>query len=243
MDLWGGRSDRRFFGESHWNEPLRWNAEAAAAGVRYRVFCASMSDVFEARRDLDTWRSRLWGLIEATQHLDWLLLTKRPEQISSKVPWGRRWPHNVWLGCTIENQLWASRRVPLLIQHPAVVRFVSCEPLLGPLDIASWLGSTSTRNGIDWVIAGGESGSKARIMNPRWARDLKDQCIRATVPFHFKQWGNWRPDQQEGRHFAQRVQLPDKGKFLTVVRMSKKLAGRDLDGRTWDDVPQPRKVA
>ncbi len=97
-NVWGIKAERRFFGDKHWAEPLKWDVLAAASGVRARVFCASMADVFEDRRDLDVHRARLWKLIEATPHLDWLLLTKRPEIISRLAPWANQWPENVWLG-------------------------------------------------------------------------------------------------------------------------------------------------
>jgi protein gp37 len=177
-----------------------------------------MADVFEARPELDPVRERLWDLIEATPNLDWLLLTKRPQQVRHRVPWGSDWPRNVWLGTTAENQTWAEKRIPVLLEQPAIVRFVSCEPLLGPLDLRQWL-----VEGLSWVIAGGESGGKARPMQPEWARGLRDQCSAADVPFHFKQWGNWRPaDARYGQG---------------LVRMSKHQSGRELDGRTWNGVP------
>jgi protein gp37 len=241
MSLWGGRTDRRFFGDSHWKQPIRWNAQASAANIRFRVFCASMGDIFESRSDLNVWRARLWDLIRVTPFLDWLLLTKRPEHVSQQVPWGRNWPINVWLGTTIENELWASRRVPALLEHEAAVRFVSCEPLLGPVDLRRWLGSTESRLGIDWVIAGGESGAKARPMNPGWAFSLRDQCVDADVPFHFKQWGNWRPDYVGSPPLAKRVQVRGHvGVPVTLVSLGKGAAGRDLDGTTWDGLPRPR---
>jgi protein gp37 len=241
MSLWGARSDRRFFGEAHWKEPLRWNAEASAANRRYRVFCASMGDVFEPRSDLDPWRTRLWDLIRATPCLDWLLLTKRPERVQLEVPWNRSWPVNVWLGTTVENQLWASRRVPIVLEHPAAVRFVSCEPLLGPLDLRKWLGSALSAPGIDWVIAGGESGPKARAMDPRWVLGLRDQCVETDVPFHFKQWGNWRPDYAGSPPMAKRLCLRRQtGPIVNLIRLSKTAAGRELDGSTWDGFPVPR---
>ncbi len=213
--VWGARAERRFFGDAHWSQPARWNNEAAATGQRRRVFCASMADVFEDRRDLDGARARLWPVIEATPHLDWLLLTKRPEHVMQLVPWGSAWPANVWLGTTAETQLWAERRLAHLAAVPARVRFVSCEPLLGPLDLSGWLGKS-----LGWVIAGGESGGKARKSDPVWFRALRDQCMAARVPFHFKQWGNWAPA-SDGE----------------MARMSKKAAGRVLDGRTWDGFP------
>jgi protein gp37 len=216
--LWGLRAERRFFSDAHWREPLRWNARAAAAGVRRRVFCASMADVFEARDELRDARERLWILIADTPALDWLLLTKRPEHVAACVPWGNDWPQNVWLGTTVETQRWAQERIPHLLSNAARVRFLSCEPLLGPLDLAEWLG----RGRVDWVIAGGESGPKARPMDPIWPTSVRDQCKHAGVAFHFKQWGDWGPS----------LDHP-----YRLTRVGKKAAGRHLDGRTWDQFP------
>src|SRR5689334_19979739 len=98
QEIWGARADRRFFTDKHWGQPKLWNEDARRQGIRYRVFCASMADVFEGRKELDSWRRRLWHLISETPHLDWLLLTKRPENVLKAVPWGDRWPSNVWIG-------------------------------------------------------------------------------------------------------------------------------------------------
>lgn len=235
QDIWGPRTIRRFFGEAHWREPLRWNEEAARVGARHRVFCASMADVFEGRPELDALRIRLWALIAETPSLDWLLLTKRPERIERSVPWGDQWPENVWLGVTAENQHWANKRIPLLLKFRSAVRFVSCEPLIGPVDLSAWL---KGQHAIDWVIAGGESGHKARPMNPDWARSLRDQCRRASVAFHFKQWGHWRPEEESVGPASKQVHVIDsKGAPVVLVRLGKHAAGRDLDGRTWDEFP------
>ena len=235
QDIWGPRAERRFFSDAHWRDPLKWNAEAARAGVRRRVFCASMADVFENRAELNPHRERLWQLIADTPSLDWLLLTKRPDRILKSVPWGSIWPTNVWAGVTAENQLWARRRIPLLLELPAAVRFLSCEPLLGALDLTQWL--TGSRR-VDWVIAGGESGHKARPMNPEWARKLRDQCRASGVAFHFKQWGHWRPDYANAASARRRVAVADSnGRAITLVRLGKHAAGRELDGRTWDEFP------
>jgi protein gp37 len=234
-DIWGPRASRRFFSEAHWREPVKWNSEAASAGVRRRVFCASMADVFENRAELEQVRERLWQLIADTPALDWLLLTKRPERILKCVPWGTAWPANVWVGTTAENQHWARKRIPVLLELPAVVRFLSCEPLLGRLELDQWLAGPRR---IDWVIAGGESGHKARPMNPEWARALRDQCHSADVPFHFKQWGHWRPDYKSAGSTRMRVAVEDsQGRVITLVRLGKHAAGRELDGRTWDELP------
>ena len=240
QDIWGRRAARRFFGEQHWREPLKWNTEAARTGVRRRVFCASMADVFEDRRDVGATRDRVWQLIAETPWLDWLLLTKRPENFLRFAPWGNPWPSNVWAGVTAENQLWASRRIPLLLQVPAVVRFISCEPLLGRLQLGDWIRG-KTR--IDWVIAGGESGHKARPMNPEWARYLRDECSKAGVAFHFKQWGHWRPEQGHLPRSRKRLSVEgSKGQVITLVRMGKHAAGRDLDGEVWDQFPFGQRV-
>jgi protein gp37 len=235
QQVWGPTAERRFFGERHWQEPLKWNADAAAHRKRRRVFCASMADVFEDRRSLDVWRSKLWELIEATPQLDWLLLTKRPEHVEAFTPWGRTWPRNIWLGTTVENQETADERLPHLRKIPAAVRFISAEPLRGPLEIQSWLRTT-----IDWAITGGESGPKARPSSPSWFRELLGQCIAADVPFHFKQWGDWVPGAQlkPGAPSAPAVKRVDDGTMM--LRVGKKAAGRLLDGAMWDGLPLAR---
>lgn len=235
LDLWSKGAPRRMMSDAYWRQPIAWNREAEAAGRRDRVFCASMADVFEDRRDLDALRERLWRLIADTPSLDWLLLTKRPEQVARLVPW-QDWPRNVWLGTTIENQRWAEKRLPHLLEHPAIVHFVSCEPLLGPIELAPWMSASRGDRRIGWVIAGGESGHRARPMNPLWARALRDQCRAHGVPFHFKQWGNWRPaaGDLDGRDV--RTLHGTEGPIV-MVRLNKKLSGRTLDGKQWDGVP------
>jgi protein gp37 len=140
-DRWGPHGDRLRTSAANWQQPLKWNRAAAAAGIRARVFCASMADVFD-NRAATRWRDDLWHLIHQTPHLDWLLLTKRPQNICGMLPttdigtpaWGLGWP-NVWLGTTVENQVEADRRIPKLLEIPAAVHFLSCEPLLGPVDL------------------------------------------------------------------------------------------------------------
>jgi protein gp37 len=226
---WGPRAPRRFFGDQHWKEPLKWNEEAASQGTRFRVFCASMADVFEYRAELTPWREKLWDLIEQTPNLDWLLLTKRPQRIALYNRWGA-WPPNVWLGTTVENQRTAAERIPYLLENSAPVLFLSCEPLIGPVDLSNYL-----RAGLNWIIAGGESGGTSRPPDPAWMRSLRDQCRAAKVPFLFKQWGNWSPVNEEIATRQTQMHIFAGGE--TVCRKNKKEAGRLLDGRTWDEVP------
>jgi protein gp37 len=229
--IWGRHAPRRFFGDEHWKHPLRWNAEAERDQVRRRVFCASMADVFEVRAELNPWRARLWPLIEQTPWLDWLLLTKRPKNVRRMAPWGSRWPHNVWLGTTAENQKHADLRIPELLESPARIHFISAEPLIGPLSIARW-------SGIDWVIAGGESGHHARPTDPEWVRSLRDECHESGIAFHFKQWGHWAPELPHGITPRQRLQLnSNESAKTTLYGLGKSIAGRALDGRTWDQFP------
>lgn len=238
QSLWGKEAPRRFFGETHWKEPLKWEKEARSAGTRARVFCASMADVFENKISLNDERARLWNLIEQTPHLDWLLLTKRPEHITSMTPWGDHWPRNVWIGTSVENQRIAALRLPHLLAVPAAVRFLSCEPLLGPLDLRSWF-NRHGHNPIDWVIAGGESGKNSRPMHPDWAIGLLRQCQLANVPFHFKQWGHWAPADPRKLSIPGTLISVSDGRSVPMIPVGKKLAGRILEGTTWDSLPRP----
>ena len=183
--IWGAGEDRRFFSEKHWAEPLKWNAEAKSAKRRKRVFCASMADVFEFRADLNPAREKLWQLSAQTEWLDWLLLTKRPQNIRNMLPfdWDLGFDFlsaysNVWLGITAENQTELDRRWPHLRDIPAKVYFISHEPSLGPIHIPL---------GIDWVIAGDESGPHRRPTDRTWTKSLRDQCAEANVAFFNKQ--------------------------------------------------------
>lgn len=254
-NIWGPAktTSRRTFGPKHWAEPLKWDAEAAKLGQRKRVFCASMADVFEDHPMLEAERAKLWIMIEATPNLDWLLLTKRPENINSMVPWHGEtglyhgWPANVWVGTSVENQDQAEKRIPYLLDVPARVRFLSCEPLLGPVDLTD--GALYTRIGgaisyIDWVIAGGESGPGARPMHPDWARGLRDQCQAAGVAYLFKQWGQFMPAvglTEDGDIYAPPADndrsVDPFGDRTYMLSLGKHAAGRLLDGRTWDELP------
>ncbi len=197
---------------------------------RRRVFCASLADVFDNEADPE-WRAELFELIATTPHLDWLLLTKRIGNADQMMRiastgarmWGAEWPlPNVWLGATICNQSEADRDIPKLLATPAAKRFLSIEPMLGPIDLTKvrqtvspgYFGDCLTwdhrpHNGgaplpawprLDWVICGGESGPGARPMHPDWVRSLRDQCAAAGGPFLFKQWGEWLPAKQTALH-------------------------------------------
>jgi protein gp37 len=182
---WGSGGTRVRTSPENWRQPVKWNSEAEARGVRYQVFCASLADVFEERGELAAWRDDLHDLIHRTPNLDWLLLTKRPEMAAwcyAEQPI----PANVWLGTSVENQAAADRRIPILSAIPAAIRFLSCEPLLGEI-------AGIDLSAISWVIVGGESGAGCRPMAPEWAISLRDQCRVAKVPYFFKQWGGRTP--------------------------------------------------
>lgn len=267
---WGPHAQRRRTGPQNWNLPRRWNAKAQREGRRARVFCASLADVFDNAVPED-WRIELWRLIRETPHLDWLLLTKRPGNIRKMLPssldhgdaaWSEGpWP-NVWLGTTVEDQQRADERIPKLLAVPAAVRFLSCEPLLGPVDLTNitgaeksaeygspvhgwsciWRNNGLGRPWIDWVIAGGESGTGSRPTHPDWFRSLRDQCASAGVAFFFKQHGDWVgvPDLRRlpggsGPGFGA-FDHSSYDQQHDAVRVGKKRAGSLLDGvqhRQW----------
>lgn len=186
---WGNNPRKRTTAD-YWKGPRVWNARAdlfrAAHGRRQRVFCASLADVFDNQVPVD-WREDLFTLIRQCSKLDWLLLTKRPQNIKKMLPkdWGDGYP-NVWLGMTAEDQERYDQRWPHLMAIPAAVRFVSYEPAIGPLRIPEFLVHP------DWLICGGESGASARIMLPEWARDvIADCCLLGVAPF-LKQWGSYK---------------------------------------------------
>ncbi|MFZ6779653.1 DUF5131 family protein [Undibacterium sp. Ji83W] len=244
-DVWGAKTERRFFGDAHWKEPHKWNADAVAQGIRKRVFCASMADVFENRPDLISHRLRLLELIAQTPQLDWLLLTKRIHLVKKQLPKGYTFPSNVWLGTTVENQAEADKRIRHLLEFTTpAVRFLSCEPLLGPVDLQKYLKRNQAGIRVDWVIAGGESGHGSRPMEPQWPDELRKQCSAAKVAFHFKQWGHWAPielttDVLTKKTLIHIVRHGDSEIQLAAVGKGK--AGRVLGGRHWDQFPKLQK--
>lgn len=191
-----------------WGNPVKWNRKAGREGRRCRVFCASLADVFDNHKSIrPQWRHDLWTLIRQTPNLDWLMLTKRPQNIARFLPddWGDGYA-NVWLGTSTENRTEMLRRGEYLSRIPARVTFWSAEPLLGDLGIIP-VGIMPS-----WVITGGENGSNFRPVDPDWFRGLRDQCATAGVPFLFKQW--------EGRS-----------------QKEIKAKGRELDGVVHDGYP------
>jgi len=206
---------------------------------RARVFVTSMGDLFHEAVPA-AFISDVFREMAHRDHLTFQVLTKRPMRAVDWWLWwgsgsttGGRWPPNVWMGATVENQVAAEQRIPHLLKIPAPVRFLSCEPLCGPVDLGL-LGTLpkSLTGGayemgydhIHWVIAGGESGPHAEPSHPDWFRGLRDQCVAAGVPFFFKQWGEWGPT-GGGDGMAYR------GKGYT---------GRLLDGYEWKQFPEVR---
>lgn len=229
---WGKGNPRSRTSQANWKKPVQWDRKAKREGIRPRVFCASLADWLDPEVPIE-WLAEMLDTIRRTPHLDWLLLAKRPELWRDRLSeasaysgaigssgddfdvtcgWINYWlngyvpyTQNVWIGTSVEDQKRADERIPALIKIPAKVRFLSCEPLLGPVDLIYWthvsengIGLPRTRhsagieNCIHWLIVGGESGSKARPMNPDWARSLRDQCQEAEVAFFFKQMGGVR---------------------------------------------------
>lgn len=230
--------------------------------LRVAQACEELSKSFPtAKHSRDPNGGNAWNTMAASENL------RLGNEQSSWPGWPLR---NVWLGVTVENQAAADERIPLLLQTPASVRFLSCEPLLGPVDLrpqaddvyqmlSEWYGpqgfdpdgSQPKRDRIegyfpriDWVIAGGESGPGARPMHPDWVRGIRDQVVAAGIPFLFKQWGEWVTEVQA----PDDIVLPSRSFFPQgwsmkgpdVYHVGKVAAGRELDGRTWDQFPEVR---
>jgi protein gp37 len=247
---WGPSGARSKTGEKYWNQPLKWNEEARLKGVRKKVFCSSLADVFEDKPDqleLNVWRGELYNLILNTPHLDWLLLTKRPENVMLMVPpsWLAAFPANVWMGISAENQETYMERCQHLMGIPAQIRFLSLEPLQGPINLGLAGTAPAQATGsnywqpvhtlIDWVIVGGESGPKARLMKADWVVDLRTECLDHDVPFLFKQWGKWLP---KGQISEGRITEGSYDKENDAYAVGKKIAGRRLYGVEWLEFPE-----
>ncbi len=188
LDVWGSllSSDRHLTKTQR--DPRKWNQEAETQGKRFRVFCASLADVFEPHPQVAQARTNLWTLIEETPHLDWQLLTKRPKCIRRLVPpsWLQHWPEHVWIGTSVGTKAAAEKRIPYLLDLPAPVKFLSCEPLVEEITLLEWVPFQT----IHWVICGGYSGAQERPMELAWARALRDECQQYGIAFFMKQLGS-----------------------------------------------------
>lgn len=271
LELWGPSAFRRATAEQGWKDVLKWDRSASLKGKNARVFCASLSDVFEEFNGtvidhkgnhldygLYNIRDKLFDTIISTRYLNWLLLTKRPQNIPKMLPasWLFAPPRNLWLGTTVENQKYAEERIPKLIGATSgdVINFLSVEPMLGPIH----LGKVPGHERIKWVICGGESGGKtSRPMSVHWVRMLRDECADLGIPFLFKQWGDfipigtvyhgiqWNKDHRheidfikyDGKTYTE-YEFDDRDSGMLYLRVGKEKAGRQLDGRTHDDYPR-----
>jgi protein gp37 len=247
-------------------QPLKWRRPR-------RIFVNSLSDLFHEDVPIK-FISRVWLTMQLAPQHTFQILTKRPGRMLAYM---REFGHyegkplpNVWLGVSAENQETADERIPLLLQTPAAVRFVSAEPLLGPVSFrwAQWEPFSRDRvtnhldglRRLDWIIVGGESGPGARPMHPYWARSIRDQCQAAGVPFFFKQWGEWTaigqmpngetPGCSDYHRNATSVVLHRDGQqnltyppgAMTMLKIGKKFAGSTLDGREHKEWPTTAQI-
>lgn len=268
---WGPGQPRKRTSDTYWEQPRKWQRAAAAFdrehNRRQRVFCASLADVFDNEVS-DMWRGDLFALIDDTPDLDWLLVTKRVGNVEKQLQaiGMSQLPENVWLGITVVDQDEANRDIPKLLALPATCRFLSIEPMLGPVNLdrlnlghRGWYDALNGRahhgpavlcdeQRVDWVIAGGESGPHARPPHPDWFRALRDQCDEARVPFLFKQWGEygqWSDEWPQDKCLEVNVDgsVPASRESNQVgsaamIRLGKSHAGRTLDGIQHTMFPQ-----
>lgn len=217
--IWGPPSTtQREYKKAAWRDVPRWDKQAKADGVRRRVFVQSMADFFEDHPQVAQWRRGAMQLMSQCTNLDFQVLTKRPENIDRMMAleWCIKWPDHIWLGTSVENQQAADERIPHLLRVPAKVRFLSMEPLLGPVNLDRYFGllpgnrwaeclcdeiapadrpcitcesrrALAAESGINWIIVGGESGPNKRPIDLAWARSIRDQCAAAGVQFFMKQ--------------------------------------------------------
>lgn len=260
---WGPGAPRRHTSAGNWEKPFSWQRRAAEFsaehGRRQRVFCASLGDWLDNAVPIE-WLVDLLEVVRLTPDLDWQLLSKRIGIWRARTEAARnfarmqgrqdlaRWigewltgqpPANVWLGASIVNQEEADRDIPKLLAMPARVRFLSMEPLLGPVSFEGLFANphdlrdgTNALEALDWVIVGGESGPKARPMHYDWASSLRDQCAAAGVPFLFKQWGEWLPWHQFSVVGIE--DPPEQTRFTTLEFMGDHW--RDVGYPAWMDV-------
>lgn len=203
---WGEQAERSRTSFSYWRQPFAWNKAAEKAKKKARVFCASMADVGEDRSDLIAARFDLATMIVETPWLDWLLLTKRPENLTRLFApnWGKLWPSNVWAGTSVENQAMADKRIESLFRVPARIRFLSCEPLIGQVRLDRAI------LGLNWIIVGGESGAGCRPMELEWARDLLYQSRQVKgLAFFMKQLGGVHDKRHELSDFPEDLRIQE----------------------------------
>ena len=219
-------------------QPCRWRKPRM-------IFCCSMGDFFHPQVPLEFQARMLNVMVKCPQHI-FIILTKRHKQLAifnEVCGWSAKSYPNIWLLVSAENQQTLDERVVELLKVDAVVRGLSLEPMLGLVDIEEAIYKSELRLpesdgwGVDWVICGGETGPGARPMNPQWARQVRDQCVAARVPFFFKSWGEWLPFDHMG-------QIPGCDKQIIVdghsmFGVGKKQAGRLLDGKEYNEFPEP----
>ena len=285
---WGPGATRQRTSKGYWRKPYAWNKQAGNDGIRPKIFCSSLADVFEDKPnqpEIDIWRAELFAMILDTANLDWLLLTKRPENVNRMIEAAGEWwfqngapgtygkkllrwmkhgleyaPANVWIGTSVENQEMADKRVPELLGIPAKVRFLSMEPLLGPVELGLFdvdypdykdeiepgfpvFYPSKAGQLLNWIIVGGESGPYARPMNPAWVRSIRDQCQSAGIPFLFKQWGEWiggyhdLPGELQGRVNDGDLSQMETVDDVPMYKFGKHSTGRLLDGVEWNQSP------
>ncbi len=247
-----------------WTGEVRLNEQWLSQPMRWKrprmIFVCAHSDLFHEAVP-DDWIDLVFSAMELSPQHTFQVLTKRAARMRDYIN-GRAWKDyplpNVWLGVSVENQDAADERIPLLLNTPAAVRWISAEPLLGALNIRPGIGLTFDNvpvepPRIDWVVVGGESGQHSRPMHPDWARSLRDQCAASGVPFLFKQWGEWVPhgpipggdEARDLRSGIVQYMIGDGREFdghfrrgdAAVRRVGKKAAGRLLDGVQHDGYP------
>lgn len=269
--------------ENHLHDPLHWKRPRM-------IFVNSMSDLFHDGVK-EEWLDEIFTVMQFAQQHTFQVLTKRPERMrdylqqkSRETTFKHPIPPNVWWGVSVEDQATVDERIPLLLETPAAVRWISAEPLLGPIDLSPWINTewwaeaemveivsmpanvvigrvpghtgwhhvSKGKRDLHWVVVGGESGPGARPMHPDWARSLRDQCQAAGVAYHFKQWGAWFPSHAGSRSVDEEghwkfAGAPDRintlysfGDGYGARLVGKHVAGRLLDGREWNEVPESR---
>lgn len=202
---WGDSGKRKMTTLSYWKKPFGWNQYAIKTGKERRVFCGSLCDIFEGNPQLYSIRKELYKLIYATPNLTWMLLTKRLGNVMMHVPvgWWNQFPRNVWIGTSIESEKYREERMTQLAAIPACVKFVSVEPILGPINFTK-----ADAKVLDWVIVGGESGPNHREMNIEWAKDIKDWSVQNEVSFFFKQISGNKPGIKSGTEIDNYKEFP-----------------------------------